>query len=269
MARGQVSPVDAALIAAAAQRGVTVSPYQLERWRTAGYLDRNPCHGLGQGKGSVAEPATGAVDRIVLLARMPPRSRRKLPLGQPLVAFADGLPVPETRVRRALLGVLDRVAGALGVSTAPPTVGGELADDQWQASWDAAEALFRHEGRKLVPPLALPAWAALAADVDADVHERPLTRQAALTLAQLMAHPQEVDPHELVDAIADKARLTAAQREQLHAAEVQAQLAGSMTVADSMHPMGISNLRRLAETIPLEQIREVFRLFAGAGPITG
>ena len=76
MPRNSVSAADAAIIAAVAARGATVSATQLERWRTAGLLPRNVRHGSGRGRGSVSEPAPGAVDRAYALAQGARQGRR-------------------------------------------------------------------------------------------------------------------------------------------------------------------------------------------------
>ena len=258
MPRGPVSPTDAALIAAAAERGVTVSPYQLERWRKAGYLERNPRRWLGQGKGSVATPPAGAVDRIVLLAGLPPRRRRQLPLGQPLVEFADGLPVPEARVRQALVDELTRWSRALGAPATPRSAAGDLdEDDQWQAGWDAADAFLRREGRQLATPPTLATWAALAVSVEAEVPDHAVSRQSALSMVQLIAQ-YDIDVHDVLDAIADHVGLPSDQRDQMHASAVQEQLAGESTMLDDLGLLGLGRLWELAEAAPLETIRDVF-----------
>jgi hypothetical protein len=256
--RGPVSPTDAALIAAAAERGVTVSQYQLERWRTAGYLERNLRRWRGRGKGSVATPPAGAVDRIVLLAGLPPRRRRQLPLGQPLVEFADGLPVPEARVRQALFDELTRWSRKLGASAQPRPAVGDSDDDQWQAGWDAADAFVRREGRQLAAPPTLTNWVALAFDVEADIPDHAMSRQSALSMVQLITQFDDVDVHDLLDAIADLAGLPSDQRDQMHAAAVQEQLAGESTMVDELRLLGLGRLWELAEAAPLETIRDVF-----------
>ncbi|MFE2724087.1 hypothetical protein [Kitasatospora sp. NPDC059327] len=69
MPRTPPSGADAELINALAARGVTVSAYQLERWRTAGLLPRNPRRGLGQGRGSGAVLLPETVTQAEMLAR--------------------------------------------------------------------------------------------------------------------------------------------------------------------------------------------------------
>nr|BEK65703.1 hypothetical protein KPHV_29300 [Kitasatospora purpeofusca] len=69
MPRTPPSGADAELINALAARGVAVSVYQLERWRTAGLLPRNPRRGLGQGRGTGAVLLPETVAQAEMLAR--------------------------------------------------------------------------------------------------------------------------------------------------------------------------------------------------------
>src|SRR5438094_9490716 len=110
MPRGPVAGATAALIRAAAQRGVDISRYQVERWRAAGELPRVRRAGLGKGRGTVSEePDEQTIHLAMTLARY---SRQGSPRihGHIVERFACGLPVPEREVRRAFAAQLDGVA---------------------------------------------------------------------------------------------------------------------------------------------------------------
>lgn len=61
MPRSSVGAADQRLIGLLASVGASVSPYQLERWRTLGLMPRNIRRGLGRGRGSFSEPADDAL----------------------------------------------------------------------------------------------------------------------------------------------------------------------------------------------------------------
>jgi hypothetical protein len=123
------------LMAVLADRGLHVSPYQLERWRTVGLLPRNRRRGLGRGKGSASEPDDEAVARAEALARWA-RQGRALPGGHIIERFARGQQLDEARVRAAFSIQLDRVSRKLAV-------GAGDGDKGWQARHDAARRTAR------------------------------------------------------------------------------------------------------------------------------
>lgn len=68
MPRSGPSVADRELIAQLAERELTVSRAQLERWRGAELLPRNTRHGCGRGRGSVSAPAHAVVEIAAQLA---------------------------------------------------------------------------------------------------------------------------------------------------------------------------------------------------------
>ncbi|AGZ42007.1 hypothetical protein [Actinoplanes friuliensis] len=117
MPRSPAGAADHELILILALDGFTVSPYQLERWRTAGLLPRNQRRGLGRGRGSVSVLSPEAVE----CARMLERCSRTGPdlVGRILwrfydlamVSFQDATAIPEHPVRKALDTVFSGEAG--------------------------------------------------------------------------------------------------------------------------------------------------------------
>jgi hypothetical protein len=136
VARSAISGADAALIAALADRGLAVSPYQLERWRTAGLVPRNHRRSLGRGKGSTSQLDDAAVDRAAALAERARQGRAML--GCHIIErFAGGQELEEARVRAAFRTVVDRVSRKLAVNAGN--------DDQgWQARYDATRRTSRN-----------------------------------------------------------------------------------------------------------------------------
>lgn len=112
-----MSPADRELVARLAERGVSVSAAQVERWRHAGLVPANVRRSLGRGRGSVSVPAAGAVEVAAALAEhaRPGRDLRWTVLawyaraGYP--ALPGEHPVPEPpwpAVRAALLWAVER-----------------------------------------------------------------------------------------------------------------------------------------------------------------
>ncbi|MFD8079184.1 hypothetical protein ACFV3E_41905 [Streptomyces sp. NPDC059718] len=93
------SPADQRLIDDAARYGLTVTAKQLAVWRRAGLLPPNVTMSLGRGRGSASRPLEEAFVLTRWLARNAKRGARPAHLG--LLAFSDGLPVPEDTVRGA------------------------------------------------------------------------------------------------------------------------------------------------------------------------
>jgi hypothetical protein len=97
------SPADRALIGYARGHGETVSATRLERWRAAGLLPPNVPRRLGRGRGSTSQPAEGAGDLVVWLARHARPGRRPYDLVLPPGETPPGDPgmvkvsVPEAR----------------------------------------------------------------------------------------------------------------------------------------------------------------------------
>jgi hypothetical protein len=138
MPRSGISRADAALIAACAAHGVHVSPYQLERWRAAGILERNHRRGLGRGRGSTATIPDGVLPRVLALAKFA-RQGKPSPWTDPLVRFALGQSSPEEVVRAEFRAEIDSLSTMLAVDAGA----GDEADDQRFA---AADRLARRIG---------------------------------------------------------------------------------------------------------------------------
>ena len=99
MPRSPAGETDRQLIADAARHGATVTARQLERWRASALLAPNIRSYPGRGRGSTSQPPPGAADLVVWLAANARPGRRPGHLA--LLAFAEGLAVPEETVRAA------------------------------------------------------------------------------------------------------------------------------------------------------------------------
>ena len=136
MTRSAPSRADVALIDALADRELDVSPYQLERWRTAGLLPRNNRRPLGRGKGSTSELDDVAVELAARLAEHA-RQGRAMPGSHIIERFAKGQRLEEDRIREAFHALLDRISRKLAVDAGK--------DDQgWQVRYDAARRTSRN-----------------------------------------------------------------------------------------------------------------------------
>ena len=107
MPRSPASKADQQLIADARQRGVSVTARQLERWRASGLLAPNIRNYPGRGRGSTSEPPPGAAELVAWLAANARPGRRPGDLA--LLAFADGLAVPEDTVRAAFAAAVTSI----------------------------------------------------------------------------------------------------------------------------------------------------------------
>ena len=107
MPRSPASQADQQLIAGAARHGATVTARQLERWRGSGLLAANIRSYPGRGRGSTSEPPPGAAGLVVWLAGNARPGRRPGDLA--LLAFAEGLAVPEDTVRAAFAAAVTSI----------------------------------------------------------------------------------------------------------------------------------------------------------------
>jgi hypothetical protein len=107
MPRSPASEADQQLVADVARHGATVTARQLERWRASGLLARNPRSYPGRGRGSTSEPPPGAAGLVVWLAANARPGRRPGDLA--LLAFAEGLAVPEDTVRVAFAAAVTSI----------------------------------------------------------------------------------------------------------------------------------------------------------------
>ncbi|WP_030555579.1 hypothetical protein [Streptomyces exfoliatus] len=142
MPRTPPSGADAALIQALAERGVHVSVFQLERWRTAGRLQRHPRRGLGRGCGTRAVLLPEAVVQAEMLARATRQGRApaSVATGELVRAVAGGEPAQ----LRAVIGEhLRRLATGLGAGPTPTAEAAAHSDEEAEALLEAAGRLAR------------------------------------------------------------------------------------------------------------------------------
>lgn len=97
MPRGPVSRADQELISALAERGVVVSPYQLEAWRRRYLIPRNVRHGLGRGRGSVSALAPDTLPKAEMVGRYGPRPSAIVWYAANAMATGYDRPVPLVR----------------------------------------------------------------------------------------------------------------------------------------------------------------------------
>jgi hypothetical protein len=107
MPRSPASQADQQLIADAARHGAAVTARQLERWRASGLLAPNIRSYPGRGRGSTSEPPPGAASLVAWLAANARPGRRPGDLA--LLAFAEGLAVPEDTVRAAFASAVTSI----------------------------------------------------------------------------------------------------------------------------------------------------------------
>lgn len=103
------SPVDLALAEQASRDGYPTGPRQVERWRQVGLLPANARRYTGRGSTSTA--TAGAAELVRWLARNGGPGRRPFDLA--LLAFGEGLAVPEATVRAAFVAAVDRIGLAI------------------------------------------------------------------------------------------------------------------------------------------------------------
>jgi hypothetical protein len=113
---------DAKLARLISEAGITVSPWQVERWRQHGLIPSAARSYPGRGRGSEADYPPEAVEQGRVVAQL---VRRRRPLGDVAVAlFIRGYPVPEHILKDAYLEWLERIQRLLG----RPATGEEMFD---------------------------------------------------------------------------------------------------------------------------------------------
>lgn len=142
MPRTPPSGADSALIQTLAERGVRVTAYQLERWRTAGYLPRNPRTSLGRGRGTRAALTDEVITRAEALARSSQQGRRPLASDALLTALQEHDVVT---LRSELIRHLKALASRARANIEPGAK--EDCDEHAQARLDAAKRLAATAGR--------------------------------------------------------------------------------------------------------------------------
>ena len=124
------SRADVALIDALADRGLDVSPYQLERWRTAGRAAGATAVRSAAARALLLTVTYVAVELAARLAEHA-RQGRAMPGSHIIERFAKGQRLEEDRIREAFHALLDRISRKLAVDAGK--------DDQgWQVRYDAA-----------------------------------------------------------------------------------------------------------------------------------
>jgi hypothetical protein len=243
MPRSQPSQADAALLAALTAQGLHASPYQLERWRTAGQLPRNRRRGLGRGRGSASDLDETAVARASILARNAQQGRR-LVGSHVIERFALGMPVAEEQVRAAFTAELDGIINRLA-GDAPAT------DDGWQQRYDAAKQVARRE-RLPVDGQAL--LGALFGGPDRPEPPPGAERAAMRALLQTIAGG-EVAQEDLLQAMATAGWLPEAEVPFVLADHYAAQLAGTDTCDQAIAAVSITRLRQILQTASLTDLQ--------------
>ncbi|MFF8769075.1 hypothetical protein [Kitasatospora sp. NPDC015120] len=150
MPRTPPSGADAELINALAARGVTVSVYQLERWRKAGLLPRNPRRGLGQGRGTGAVLLPETVAQAEILARgvRQGRATAKTLVGGGIgQAFRSGSPAD---LRATITGHLRRMTEEGRVAS---VTGADYTSEENDERADEDLAAARRHSRRSPPEL--------------------------------------------------------------------------------------------------------------------
>ena len=145
MPRTPPSGADAELIRALAERNVTVTVSQLERWRTAGLLPRHPRSGLGRGRGSRAELLPATITQAEVLARTSRQGRAPASLltSALMRSIRDSSP---DALRAAITGALRGLAAGLTAGNGGPVLDAALSGDE--ADDARAEALLANARRR-------------------------------------------------------------------------------------------------------------------------
>lgn len=234
------SKADLELIAAAQAQGVTVSPYQLERWRTAGILPRNPRRWSGRGRGSTSTPVESVVEVVVRLGRSAQQGRAH-PMTQVLWRFATGEQLPEHCVRAALRRQMDRIVRRLEADAG-------AGDEGWQVRHDAAVTIARGG----VPP-------SVGEVVDlAQGRESPQespSRRVIEAATRLMSADADATSEDILEAFDAWMPLSSVELAQVRDWFRRAELAGHDPAAELGALLSVRRLRQLADRIDLEQLQ--------------
>lgn len=190
--RTDPSAADRQLIEQLGAQGLTASPAQLERWRHAGLLPRNPRHGRGRGLGSVATAEPQAVEIAAALARHT-RQGRDLRLavvdwfGEAGRNTSLAPPVPEPPdkpVNDAIVWVLEKDAQLRLIRMARSA----STEKERDAFYDEAENFVRRRGTPVLRPFdPNVARQALLSGVDLPDENTALAEEREAALIQLTA----------------------------------------------------------------------------------
>ena len=237
------SRADAVLIRQLEDEGLSVSPFQLERWRASGLLPRNRRRGLGRARGSVSEPDDSTLVTAAALARLS-RPGRALTGGDVLSLFAQGEPLPEPLVRAAYTARLDRLERVLAADA-------DTTDAGFQQRYDAADRVARRashpDSRDLLEAhLGLPGHGA----------SRDRLRAAIRAITMASAGEAETDAQGLAEAFdalgavpggGDLGALTASLRDDA--------LAGHDVDGQAVHAMGLERFREALDRACYAELR--------------
>lgn len=249
MPRGPIGGATAALIKAVADRGVKVSPYQIERWRAAGELDRPVRHGRGRGRGTASEaPTDETVHKTLALAATSRRGVRRFG-AHPIERLARDLPLSDAEVRRAVDDTLIEVGRFLGADYGD-------GDNGWQA---------RHDLTQRARAQAPVRWGDL---LDA-VEKKPArpepsqdrVRAGFAGLVHTIAGHDEALPENVIDLLGVAAGLPETDVNDLHQHLREEQLHGGTSWADAVKAMSLQNFRHIAHQIEPDQWRRALPVF--------
>lgn len=240
MPRGTVSGATAALIAAVAEQGVTVSAYQIERWRTAGDLPRPVRHGQGRGRGVYSEPPDEqTVQRAMMLARVSRRGSRRMG-SHPIERLALGQPIEEEVARRCIDETLAGIGQVFGLGAADEDTAWQTLEVmahqipetsfRWQDMLDAAE--------DKPPPAAPPPGRTRAA--------------YAVLLHSMAGNSEDVTPDDIPEMLGLFGELSPEAVEELRAEQYEADLRGEQPWRALYDRMSIPRLRADAWTIEID-----------------
>lgn len=252
--RGPVGGSTAALIRAAAEHDVHVSPYQIERWRTAGELPRPVRHGQGRGNGVRAEdPDQHTVMLVVTLANAS-RQGRPRPLGHALERLGRGLPVDEKTVRHAFTHQLDRLDRLIHADS-------DDADTAWQARSDAAVRAAR-DGL----PVHLQNLVDAIDDAPARAEPPPTVLRSAMAglLHGIGSGEEDVTEEELIDAFHVMGVFDDAERENLRRTLPATQRAGGPSWLVAARMMSIAHQRTVLAAASFDQLRRACAVLVSA-----
>lgn len=248
MPRGAVGGATAQLIAVLAGRGVTVSRYQIERWRAAGGLPRPVRHGLGRGRGARSEPPDEeTVQRAIMLAGASRRGARRFG-SHPIERLALGIPVGDDEARRAIDDCLAEVGRQFGIDRGS-------GDQAWQE---------RHDRIRKARAIAPVRWEDLLEAVEGGpARAEPSAtriRSGFSGMVDVLAGDDAVTD-DVINWLAAGLRLPDEILDQIHNGVRVAELSGDASLIDSLKVMSLERLRRVARQTGLEQWRRALQVY--------
>lgn len=252
MPRSSPSRADTQLIQALAELGLTVSPYQLERWRAAELLPRNRRRGLGRGKGSVSELDGETVERATTLARVAGQGR-ELPGTHVLDRFVQGQPVAEEAVRAAYSKRLGRLCHLIGADAGED-------DDGWQARYGAAKRLSRRSHLADAGGL-LDAFLGRPERHTATNREE---RDAVRTFTQTLAHGGDAPLEDLAGALAVFGGAPGGNLEEAREALREAELSGSSIGDEIAQALSLNRFREVLDQTSFDDLRAAATVYSEA-----